>query len=81
MGQKEAFQTIKTRLASIDTLIHYDPKRETIIAANAYQSELGEILFEVDVSGNLQPVCYASKSLPDHKVWYAVIEKEALAVL
>ena len=60
-------------------LAHYDPKRQTIVAADNCQNGLGAVLLQVDADGNRQPICYASRSLTDAETRYAVIEKEALA--
>ena len=74
-----AFNAIKEALVSTPVLAHYDPKRQTIVAADACQNGLGAVLLQVDADGNKRPICYASRSLTDAETRYAVIEKEALA--
>ena len=78
-AQKDAFNAIKEALVSTPVLAHYDPKRQTIVAADACQNGLGAVLLQVDADGNKLPICYASRSLTDAETRYAVIEKEALA--
>ena len=78
-AQKDAFNAIKEALVSTPVLAHYDPKRQTIVAADACQNGLGAVLLQVDADGNRRPICYASRSLTDAETRYAVIEKEALA--
>ena len=60
-------------------LAHYNPTRPTIISADASNTGLGAVLFQVQDNGQRLPVCYASRSLSDTEKLYAVIEKEALA--
>ena len=60
-------------------LEHYNPSRPTIISADASNTGLGAVLFQVQDNGQRRPVCYASRSLCDSEKRYAVIEKEAFA--
>ena len=60
-------------------LEHYNPTRPTIISADASNTGLGAVLFQVQDDGQRRPVCYASRSLSDTEKRCAVIEKEALA--
>ena len=60
-------------------LAHYNPNRPTNISADASNTGIGEVLFQVQDDGERRPVCYASRSLSDTEKRYAVIEKEALA--
>ena len=60
-------------------LEHYNPTRPTIISADASNTGLGAVLFQVQDNGQRRPVCYASRSLFDTEKRYAVVEKEALA--
>ena len=60
-------------------LEHYNPTRPKIISADASNTGLGAVLFQVQDDGQRRPVCYASRSLSDTEKRCAVIEKEALA--
>ena len=60
-------------------LEHYNPTHPTIISADASNTGLGAVLFQVQDDGQHRPLCYASRSLSDSEKRYAVIEKEALA--
>ena len=60
-------------------LAHYNPNHPTIISADAFNTGIGAVLFQVQNDGEHRPVCYASRSLSDTEKRYAVIEKEALA--
>ena len=48
------------------------------ISADASNTGLGAVLFQIQDDGQCRPVCYASRSLSDTEKRYAVIEKGAL---
>ena len=77
--QQRALQQIKDTLVSPEILAHYDPKRPTIISADASNTGIGAVLLQIQDDGKHRPICYASRSLSDTEKRYAVIEKEALA--
>ena len=77
--QQRSFEQIKDRLVSPEVLAHYDPGLPTIIAADASNTGMGAVLYQVQSDGKRRPVCYASRSLTETEQRYAVIEKEALA--
>ena len=76
--QQKAFEQIKQALVSPTVLAHYNPNRPTIISADASNTGLGAVLFQVQDDGQRRPVCYVLRSLSDTEKRYAVIEKEAL---
>ena len=49
-----------------------------IISADASNTGLGVVLFQVQDDGQHCPVCYASRSLSDTEKHYAIVEKQAL---
>ena len=77
--QNAAFLKIKDELLKPQTLAHYHPSKETIIAADASNSGIGAVLLQIQEDGIRKPVCFASRSLSSAEQHYAVIEKEALA--
>ena len=77
--QQSAFEQIKELLTSPPVLAHYDPKRPTVIAANASNTAIGAVLLQTQGDGSRRPVCFISCSLSNTEKNYAVIEKEALA--
>lgn len=77
--QQTAFQSLKDLLISADTLAHYDPSKDTVVAADASNAGIGAVLLQVQTDTSRRPVCYASRSLTETEQRYAVIEKEALA--
>ena len=78
--QEIAFNQIKQLLASTEILAHYDPAKDTIIAADASNDGIGAVLLQKQEDGSRRPVCFISCSLSDAEKHYAVIEKEALTV-
>ena len=78
-AQQTAFQQVKEKLASPEILAHYNPNRQTVIAADASSTGLGAVLLQTQDNGQRRPICYISRSLSDAERNYAVIEKEALA--
>ena len=77
--QQSAFEQIKELLTSPPVLAHYEPKRPTVIAADASNTGIGAVLLQTQGDGSRRPVCFISRSLSDAEKNYAVIEKEALA--
>ena len=77
--QQLAFENIKSQLTSSGILAHYDPKRLTIVAADASANRLGAVLLQTQDDGRRKPICYASRSLTDTEGRYAVIEKDGHA--
>ena len=60
-------------------MAHYDPKRPTVIAADASNTGIGAVLLQAQGDDSQQPVCFIPHSLSNKEKNYAVIEKETLA--
>ena len=63
--QKRAFNVLKDELSSNRVLALYDPKRETIVSADASSFGLGSVLLQRQLTGEMRPVAYASRSVTD----------------
>ena len=77
-SQDEAFQNIKSELASPPILAWYDPAANTKISADAWAYGLGAVLLQQQ-NGEWKPVANASRSLTETETCHAQTEKEALA--
>ena len=74
--QIEAWNNVRTALASSPVLRYYDLKKEVTLQCDASQSGLGACTMQ-----NGQPVAYASRALTATETRYAQIEKEMLAIV
>ena len=78
--QMKAFNELKKRLSSAETLGYFDKDAKTLIIADASPIGLGAILLQ-EQQGKKRVISYASKSLSDVERRYSQTEKEALAVV
>ena len=62
-AQQREFQQVKEKLASPDILAHYNPNRQTVIAADASSTGLGAVLLQKQDNGQRRPICYISRPL------------------
>ena len=77
--QKNAFNELKKRLSSAETLGYFDKDGKTLIIADASPVGLGAILIQ-EQQGRKRVISDASKSLSAVEKRYSQTEKEALAV-
>ena len=77
-NQDDAFQKVKSELASPPVLAWYDSSRDTKISADASSYGIGAVLMQ-HIEGQWKPIAYASRSMTNTETRYAQIEKEALA--
>ena len=78
---EQIFTSLKTRLTSTDTLVHYDSNKEVYLATDASEKGLGSVLFHKHGDNTLRPIAYASRTLNEVEQRYATIDKEALAII
>jgi len=77
--QQKAFDRIKAILVNAPVLALFNPNLETILSADASSFGLGAVLLQKQLSGELKPVAFISRSMTPTEQRYAQIEKEALA--
>ena len=79
--QQIAFEKAKELLQSAELLVHFDPKKELILASDASDYGVGAVLSHKMEDGSERPVGYVSRSLNDAERNYSTLEKEALAII
>ena len=62
-------------------LPYYNPYAETIVTIDASPVDVGTILSQKQLDGNLKPIPFGSKSLNETEQHYSQMELEALAIL
>ena len=77
--EETAFQAAKGTLKS-SLLIHFDNKKEVLVACDASPYGLGAVLSHPTPEGD-RPVAFASRSLTKAEQNYSHLEKEALALV
>ncbi len=78
---EKAFETLKSELASMDVLTHFDPNEKVGLACDASSIGIGAVLFHKYKDGTEKPIAYASKSLSNTERNYSQIEREALSII
>ena len=78
---QEAFQKLKEALLNSPLLAHHDPSQPVRLAVDVSSYGLGAVLSHVSDDGEERPIAYASRTLSSSEQNYAMIEKEALAIV
>ena len=79
--QKQAFQRSKQLLLSSQTLAHFDPKLEIVLASDASAYGIRVVLSHRLPDGTEKPVGFAPRTLSTAEEKYSEIEKGGLACI
>ena len=80
-SQDQAFEMLKSKLASADILTHYGVNLPLKLACDASCYWIGAVIVHVMPDGQERPIAYAPRSLSQPEKNYSQIEKEALALV
>ena len=75
------FHKIKEALATDLALVHFDPDRKIVVAADASSYGWGGVLMHKFDNGSLKPVWHVSGSFTKAERNYAQVQREALALV
>ena len=78
---QQAFDSLKSQLASSKVLVHYDPALPLKLDCDASAYGVGAVLSLVYSDGVERPIAYASRTLTKSEKGYAQLEKEALSLI
>ena len=78
--QEKAFQDAKASITSECILVHYDPKKELVLACDASPYGIGAVLSH-RIEGDDKPIAFASRSLAPAEKKYSQLDKEGLAII
>ena len=78
---QQAFDSLKSQLASSKALVHYDPALSLKLDCDASVYGVGAVLSHVYSDGVERPIAYASRTLTKSEKGYDQLEKEALSLI
>ena len=78
-SEEQAFQQSKKLLTSESVLVHFDPKKELVLACDASAVGVGAVLAHKYLDGSEKPIGFVSRTLTETEQKYSQIEKEGLA--
>ncbi len=81
MEGEAAFNKLKNAFKEAPVLAYYDPKRKTVMEADASDWASGGVLSQYDSQGNLHPVAFFSAKHSPTECNYEIYDKELLAIV
>ncbi|CAD6196084.1 unnamed protein product [Caenorhabditis auriculariae] len=79
--EERCFQKLKDVLSSDLNLVHFHPKHQIVLAADASEYGIGTVISHIMPDGTEKPIAHAARSLTETEKKYSQIEKEALALI
>ena len=80
-AEEDAFQRSKKELLASPVLVHYDPRRELLLACDTSPYGVGAVLSQRMEDGTEHPVAFASRSLSPAEKGYSQLDREGLAII
>ena len=80
-AQQRAMDTLKSIVTSPKVMAAFNPARMTQLHTDASNIGLGAVLQQVDESGNVVPIAYASRGLTPAESRYVTQQQECLALV
>lgn len=78
---QKAFDRVKKELVSERVLTHYDPSLPLVLATDASNCSVGCVLSHIMPDGTERPIRFASQTLSPTQQRYAMVDKEAYAII
>ncbi|CAD6200297.1 unnamed protein product [Caenorhabditis auriculariae] len=79
--ERRSFDKLKEILSSDLNLVHFNPKYQIVLAADASDYGIGSVISHIMPDGTEKPIAHAARSLTETEKKYSQIEKEALALI
>lgn len=79
--QQQAFENLKTALASTDLLVHFDPTVKLRLDTDASSVGIGAVLSHIYPDGQEKPISFASRTLTKAEQKWSQIDREACAII
>lgn len=79
--EQSLFNKAKSLLNNSSLLVHFDPSKPLVIAADASPYGIGGVLSHIMDDRTERPIAFTSRSLTVAEKQYAQIEKEGLAII
>lgn len=77
----QAWSKCKELLTQNTVLVHYDPNKPIVVAADASPVGVGCVISHIMPNGEERPVAFASRTLTSSEKNYSQIEREGLAIV
>ena len=81
MEQEKAFNAAKQDLQHNSLLVHFDSKKQLVLACDVSPYMIGAVLSHVMDDGTERPIAYTSRTLNQAEQNYSQLEREALDIV
>lgn len=78
---QHSFDLIKKKLATAQSVSHYDPTLPLILSCDAASEGISAVLSNRGPDNVIKPIAFVSKKLNDREKRYSALDKEAMAIV